>query len=173
MSNQNTTPWTEDRTAYAVKLWREGSSAGQIANKLRESFGLKATRNMVIGRLHRLGECNNPQRDKLMQGKQRSAVAKKERVMVVRKPKPLPPQKPLRGPDIPTPFAKPWQQRTLGQCTWPLTVDGVVWSCCGPIEKGSFCADHARLGYDTGVRKLDVDRSAKHLSRFDRTEEAA
>lgn len=42
--------WSEERTTVAVKLWKEGLSASQIAKQLGG-----VTRNAVIGKVHRLG----------------------------------------------------------------------------------------------------------------------
>ena len=42
--------WTDDRVELLKKLWTEGLSASQIANRLGG-----ATRNAVIGKVHRLG----------------------------------------------------------------------------------------------------------------------
>ena len=42
--------WTEDRVELLKKLWADGLSASQIANRLGG-----VTRNAVIGKVHRLG----------------------------------------------------------------------------------------------------------------------
>jgi GcrA cell cycle regulator len=42
--------WTDERVEVLKKLWADGLSAAQIANKLGE-----VTRNAVIGKVHRLG----------------------------------------------------------------------------------------------------------------------
>jgi GcrA cell cycle regulator len=42
--------WTDDRVELLKKLWAEGLSASQIANRLGG-----VTRNAVIGKVHRLG----------------------------------------------------------------------------------------------------------------------
>lgn len=42
--------WTEERVDILKKLWAEGLSASQIANRLGD-----VTRNAVIGKVHRLG----------------------------------------------------------------------------------------------------------------------
>ena len=43
--------WTDDRVELLKKLWAEGLSASQIANRLLGGV----TRNAVIGKVHRLG----------------------------------------------------------------------------------------------------------------------
>jgi GcrA cell cycle regulator len=42
-------PWDEERTARAVQLWQDGKSASEIGRIIG------ATRNAVIGKLHRMG----------------------------------------------------------------------------------------------------------------------
>lgn len=168
-----TSPWQrEDVVAYLVKEWRSGQSATQIVAKLRASFGIVTTRNSVIGALHRRGESSrSPGRaveTTILQNKLR-ARPRKEAVVRISPPKSKPPIVRVALPDIPSPLARPWQHRRHGQCTWPILADGVTLSCCSPIARGSFCSGHAQVGYDT-VRKLDVDRAAKHMARFDGVE---
>ena len=43
--------WTEERVALLARLWQEGFSARQIAERLGE----EVTRNAVIGKANRLG----------------------------------------------------------------------------------------------------------------------
>ena len=47
--------WTDERIAKLQKLWDEGLSASQIAEKLGD-----VTRNAVIGKAHRLGLKSRP-----------------------------------------------------------------------------------------------------------------
>ena len=46
--------WPSDREAAMIRLWHEGNSASQVARKLEEMFGIKFTRNAIIGKVHRL-----------------------------------------------------------------------------------------------------------------------
>ena len=46
----STMAWTDERVDLLKKLWTEGLSASQIANRLGN-----VTRNAVIGKVHRLG----------------------------------------------------------------------------------------------------------------------
>jgi GcrA cell cycle regulator len=43
-------PWTDERSALCLKLWRDGYSASQIAAELGG-----VTRNAVIDKIHRIG----------------------------------------------------------------------------------------------------------------------
>ena len=57
--------WTEERVEQLKKLWTEGLSASQIANRLGD-----VTRNAVIGKVHRLGlePRAKPQRKNIVMG---------------------------------------------------------------------------------------------------------
>ena len=68
--------WTEERTALASKLWVEdGLSAGEIAARLGDG----ATRNAVLGKLHRmkLGGADNPNAGKVKAGQRSGRVGQR------------------------------------------------------------------------------------------------
>lgn len=48
--------WTEEATDILTKLWaiRPQWSAGNIAIMFEEKYKIKITRNMILGKLHRL-----------------------------------------------------------------------------------------------------------------------
>lgn len=46
--------WKHEAVFTVKTMWSEGKSASVIAEKLTEMFGIKFTRNMVIGKVHRL-----------------------------------------------------------------------------------------------------------------------
>lgn len=48
--------WLKADTEYALKLWKEGLSAGQIA----QALDYKYTRNAVLGKMNRMGYARNP-----------------------------------------------------------------------------------------------------------------
>lgn len=54
MSNQNTSPWTEEVVATLLELWQT-QSASKLANTISERHGIAMTRNSVVGRLFRMG----------------------------------------------------------------------------------------------------------------------
>jgi len=173
IQHSTTSPWRDDAVvAYAIKSYTDGATASEIAKALRASFGLVVTRNAVIGALHRRGVMEKRKfraTETQLQGAKARKIMGEKKEAVVRRPKPLPPRAIPKPETVETPHARPWQQRRSGQCTWPIETERGVFSCCGPIERGSFCYDHARIGYDT-VRKLDVDRAARHMTRHERNE---
>lgn len=52
-------PWTPDSIAMLEELWRRGRSGTEVASAINNKFGLKTTRNSVIGKLHRLAKTND------------------------------------------------------------------------------------------------------------------
>lgn len=48
--------WTAERVEQAVKLWENGFTASQVAERL----GHGATRSSVLGKLHRIGKAERP-----------------------------------------------------------------------------------------------------------------
>ena len=47
--------WTEPNIEYLKAAWAQGRTASEIATELSRNGALYMTRNMVIGKAHRLG----------------------------------------------------------------------------------------------------------------------
>ena len=113
--------WTADRVEQLTRLWAEGFSARQIAEKL----GGGVTRNAVIGKAHRLHL-------------QRGA----EPVEVVPEPEPPPP---IQEPSFdPMPEVKSWM------CRWRIDEPGRfgLYICGKTAQPGRpYCAEHLTLAY--------------------------
>jgi len=48
------TEWRPEQVDELKKLWHEGKSATVVAQEMSRMFGLKITRNAIIGKIHRL-----------------------------------------------------------------------------------------------------------------------
>lgn len=167
MSNLNG-GWSAVETEYAVKHWRDGKSANEVARLLNNAFGTKRTRNSVIGRIHRLGEGRpepiggravNAPRTKIVRLVKAIAKAKPG-------PKPLSPPKPLPAPvailaDVS--FARPWLTRAKsGECHFLLGERHAYLSCCFPTDE-TYCAAHrAAMG---GQRKAWSEKDHRNVAR--------
>jgi GcrA cell cycle regulator len=46
--------WNDEIVGALKRLWTEGNSASRVAEKLEVLFGIKFTRNAIIGKIHRL-----------------------------------------------------------------------------------------------------------------------
>ena len=73
MSAQDTTPWSDERTARAIQLQTDGLSASQIAREL----GGGLSRNAVIGKLKRSGNGGKYSRS---QGGERAPIFRMPRI---------------------------------------------------------------------------------------------
>ena len=137
--------WADDQAAALQTMAGEGYTGGQIANAIAERFGVRRTRNAVIGKLHRLGlALAGPQPERL--GKSGS------------KPKadsePKPPVPVKQKPSVPRPAAVPALPRKTvtfrglapRRCRYPY---GDRWPfkfcACKAVEGTSWCAAHRQV----------------------------
>lgn len=153
--------WTEARIERMTKLWVDGWSAAQIARELR------VTRNSVIGMVHRRGlfrevaarpmrappvkrapnqnaglafRVGKPRPDNLLAvNAERKATADDPGLH-------LPPSAPLPG-SIP----RPWPERTLSECAWPVGDGGgaELHHCCNKVYARGWCEVHFVRGTQT------------------------
>lgn len=149
--------WTEDRIQTLTRLWREGSSASQIARALAGGV----TRNAVIGKIHRLGLSGRPKPSAP------DVRARREtRPARVRRARPE-----LRADHLPPPTAEAATASggatilsiRRGQCRWPSS-DPLAddFSLCGcRAVRGAYCARHAELAYRPLAAKPPRDHLLK------------
>ncbi len=132
--------WTEERVELLTKLWAEGLSASQIARTLGE-----ATRNAVIGKIHRLG----------LSGRATPTRAERPRISTRRKPVPKPV---MVEPEIIEEMVLDDGQYatvltlTEYMCKWPIGHPGTQdFHFCGrKTEPGvSYCGAHGRIAYQS------------------------
>lgn len=150
MSNLNS-GWSATETDYAIKHWREGKSAGEVAKLLNNTFGTERTRNGVIGRVHRLGE-----------GRGKPVVGRKTKPG----PRPMSPPKPLPEPVVilaDLSYARPWLTRAKrGECHFLLGERHAYLSCCAPTDE-IYCAAHREaMG---GQRKAWSPKDYRNVGR--------
>lgn len=173
----NARPWSNAETDMATSLWKEGLSATEISRVISKKFSFKRSRNSVIGRLHRMG-CVRTESQKLEVWSRRSAEAAGFKVPAVPKAKKgkyprVKPQTTDRAKGLPVDEkqaavrssggpvayvesgagveslnARVFQDRRLGECSWPLG-DRALLSCCNPVAGGegfgfSYCAGHLK-----------------------------
>jgi len=148
--------WTEERVEQLKKLWSEGLSAAQIANKMGG-----VTRNAVIGKVHRLGLSGRatpakPQRgcSPKLERKTESTAAPKETRKDV---KPIIPE-----PEFTAPLVLDTGDRMTvstiknNMCKWPLGDPATDdFHFCGqPTLPGkSYCAYHAHMAFQPPQRR--------------------
>ena len=159
--------WTNDRTATLTRMWADGASASQIATAL----GGGATRNAVIGKVHRLG-INHETRAAVLAPTKRPeplivlGQPKPSRNATLQPPEPEPAPEPAPEAEAPPPAfpERPSRVPLLAldedMCRWPLGDPGTpTFGFCGaerqPLPAGSragatrppYCACHAEIAY--------------------------
>ncbi len=157
--------WSDDRIDALKKLWAEGLSGNQIANRL----GGGVSRNAVIGKLHRLGLSGRgtgtakTMRDAL----RKVPVSQLPRVdRTPSRPKPAMPAMPrLVAEPVAEPVAEVWVPHELrkglldledGDCRWPIgDPRSDDFHFCGhrKVAGMSYCAMHAARAYDPGASR--------------------
>jgi GcrA cell cycle regulator len=135
--------WTPQRVERLTRLWSEGASASEIARVLGEG----ATRNAVIGKIHRLGLAGRPEPSR--PGRRASVVEPPPQPRRRRRlPRPLPPSV---APNEPPPEQGCATILSVGRhaCRWPIgdpLAEG--FTLCGrPAVRGAYCAPHAAIAY--------------------------
>src|SRR5262249_26981985 len=147
--------WTEERIEWLKRYHAQGLSCGQIAREMG------ATRNAVIGKLHRLGlagpsltpeqkaaraEASRKERaGRLRQQRQQRAAAH----VVELKPREAM-RRALADPVLPEVVVASPNPLTLlevayGDCRWPL--DGGLYCGNPALEHAPYCIGHCRLAY--------------------------
>jgi GcrA cell cycle regulator len=162
--------WTGARVAVVTRLWAEGCSASEVAQRL----GGAATRSSVLGKLYRLGLLNPTSATKPDRPASLSIRAANPRMpredgranFSPFGPPPLPPRPFRRNPivvDSPTPLAF-LDMPERGRCRWPL--ESEIFAFCGNRCGGStpYCAGHHEVAYDR-KRTQEANRRAAERER--------
>ena len=147
--------WTDERVETLKKLWAEGLSAAQIANKIGG-----VTRNAVIGKVHRLGLSGRATPAKPQRGCAPAAV---EKDTVVPEKAPREEVKSvIPEPDFTAPLVLDTGDTatvsTIGNnmCKWPIgdPARDDFHFCGQPTLAGkSYCAYHARMAFQPPQRR--------------------
>lgn len=147
--------WTDERVEILKKLWAEGLSAAQIANKIGG-----VTRNAVIGKVHRLGLSGRATPAKPQRGcaptaaeKDKAAPAKTPREEV---------KSVIPEPDFVAPLvletgdAATVATISNNMCKWPIGDPARDdFHFCGQttLSGKSYCAYHARMAFQPPQRR--------------------
>lgn len=147
--------WTDERVELLKKLWAEGLSAAQIANKMGG-----VTRNAVIGKVHRLGLSGRATPAKPQRGcapsleHKETVVAPKERRPEVKSVIP--------EPEFIAPLVLESGDRTTvatisnNMCKWPIgdpARDDFHFCGQSTLSGKSYCAYHAHLAFQPPQRR--------------------
>ena len=169
--------WTDDRVELLKKLWAEGLSASQIALQLGD-----ASRNSVIGKVHRLGlagRAKAPSPAVPRQRKPRTAgtLVRMARPAAVRGNTALAAVPVYEEEVAPAPRVAaaenvvPIGQRCnilelgIGKCRWPVGDPGSAdFFFCGGKTAGvsPYCGYHSRIAYHPPADRRRDRRAAAH-----------
>lgn len=131
--------WTASETNLAVRYWREGFSAAQIAKLLPN----KRSRNAVIGKIHRkIGARQTPKMANQDRKRARAASSDNKinlnKIIGARLA-----QRPERKRAEPVaPLNIPFLETGFGQCRAITDATRFEQRCCGHPAEGTYCAAH-------------------------------
>lgn len=126
--------WTSETTAEMQRLNSLDWTASQIAAVIGTTRGSVCSK--IAGERRRRAQAAAPPREKTV------LIPKASPAILVAAP--TIGADTVNRPDT----AKPWEERIWGQCCWPFTVAGEVWSCCAPVGvrsrrmNGRYCKGH-------------------------------
>lgn len=145
--------WPQDQTDTLLRLWEDGRTSGQIAQRM----GI--TRNQVMGKAHRLGLKHERIVKQAVNYTPRVSKPKPVVNFMLRVPKPKgkKPPTPLKAQDK-TSHPIPFLNADHTTCKWPLWSGPRTGLVCGatPIPTKPYCAFH----YDKAFVELWRRRKA-------------
>jgi hypothetical protein len=168
--NPQSWKWPDEAAETLRKLWTSGLSCSQIAAELNKTYGLRFSRNAIIGKGQRLGlgakagavrqpasapgkvKAITPPKPRAPKSKPAPKAAKPKADVTVfgngmvferpdyMAPKRIPADQAFDA--LPGSSPRPWTERASNQCRWPIG-DGL--SCCLLKVDDRYCAEHKRL----------------------------
>ena len=131
--------WTDAAIFMLRQMWLDGYSATQIAGALKAAKLKNATRNAVIGKIHRLGLTG---RTTQWPPQTKQATCQPRRGRPGRLPAPA--LKPKPAPDLLQPLNTPLMDLRFGMCRAIVANTGADALFCGHdvAEGSSWCAHH-------------------------------
>lgn len=167
--------WTDARIAQLTHLWRDGVSAGGIAEAMGD-----VSRSAVLGKLHRLqllGSRKPAAEPRRYEGPLLVPPAEREAARPLaasqsarRTAAPEPPSSPWRAAAfaaLARTTPRPWLSREPGECAFP--VDGAgegpgagQLSCCAPARpRSAYCPGHHAIVFRTVSPSLAAAEQAR------------
>jgi GcrA cell cycle regulator len=160
--------WTSERVELLKHYFNAGLSCSQIAGEIG------ATRNAVIGKLHRLGlgrpkdvlagglgrtrDAKNPSRPKALRPKRWRLSIRTQHEML----RAAYPASAGQEPSVDSPHKCSLLELSQAQCRWPISEPGAEdFRFCGnnSVDGLSYCAGHARIAYRLPSRARNRERT--------------
>jgi GcrA cell cycle regulator len=162
--------WTDERTELLKKLWEEGLSASQIADRLGG-----VTRNAIVGKVHRLGLSGRATTSRMKTAWRRPKSTRRKRAAkTARRVQGNPAVRALFVPDaepfiagteLEIPLGERKSVATLAECScrWPIgDPNAADFHFCGKAKVPSlpYCEFHARKAFQPGTALNDKRKKA-------------
>jgi hypothetical protein len=148
--------WSPADIATTIRLWDAGKTGEEIAKQL----SVKRTRSAVLGYVHRLRVAGQSfTRKTTPKGQRLRDKGERRQARSMRVAAPPRPPKLRKEPRVPPPpvdasNAKPWTERTFGECAFPISGEGAdMLSCCTPTGGKTYCRAHHALVYQAPEAK--------------------
>lgn len=173
------TPWPQEATELAVKLWLEGRSATEIRRQIARDLKVAKSRSAVIGKLHRLGYTDKTRVTGASHGtveriaKKRRA-AKKAAIAFIPNKVLLPIKREVLRAELALIAALPpvtpgATLTSTGGCRYINGDPQIDATVCGRATAGgSWCDDHRRLVYAPSQKKREVRPALSSEARYQR-----
>lgn len=140
--------WTDEMVASLTERWESGDFASDVALAMSEEFQHRFSRNMILGKAHRL-KLRTPNKPSKPKAKKKPVQRKK-----------IIPRRPLLVSAIPDMPIEPVRKDvwaacedsisilsvTDKTCRWPLAESNFVF-CGHDVERGRYCSHHASIAY--------------------------
>ena len=179
--------WTRERIDILTKLWGDGLSASQVAEKIGG-----CTRNAVISKIHRLGLTGRPQDiNRGRQGLRGRITSNRRPAYAANNNKPITPgSAAFNAPRGPTAEAEPYESTYVeidvpiaerkqlvdlekDDCRWPIgdPRDSQFHFCNRKkLMGGVYCDHHTRVAYQPATPSSERRRSNAHVKHVAKRE---
>lgn len=153
---RNPAVWSPELVQAASKMWGEGYSAQQISTTLRAGLSRSAI-YQTMKRLGVMGGTRTAEPKPRLSGAQRRAASgiKKPPLKAPKAPRMVSTASQVARPTLsslltafqplPGDTHRPLVEHRLGQCRWPLEIDGKHFACCRPAVAQRYCTTHEAI----------------------------
>jgi GcrA cell cycle regulator len=156
--------WSPADIATTIRLWDAGKTGSEIAAAL----SVERTRSAVLGYVHRLRVAGQSfTRKTTPKGTRVRDKQERRRIYQRAALQPPKPPKPRKEPRVPPPpvdasNAKPWTERTFGECAFPISGQGAdTFSCCTPTGGKTYCAAHASIMFAAPATRAQIEAAKR------------
>lgn len=160
--------WSDEAVAMLRACVERGDTYARAAKAITATFPGSVTRNAAIGKALRIGlkapeGLRMPKKDKppVLRLIKRVPFESSGPAMARTKPKSI-----VLTAIAATTEPRHYITRARNECAWPIDGEGhETRSCCAPVARGSYCAEHAKLAYTAAPPPKKRNHDMKHYLR--------